>query len=108
MGERARQSERLTAIDRAFRSLPERYLGADPGFEATYRIKLCDIGRTWEVRCSRHAATVRNGDTRCEPDVILSTDSDTWMRLRSGEFSGVEAFQRRRLDVRGNLDHAVA
>jgi pimeloyl-ACP methyl ester carboxylesterase len=30
------------------------------------------------------------------------------MRLREGEFSGVEAFQRRQLAVRGNLDYAVA
>jgi pimeloyl-ACP methyl ester carboxylesterase len=30
------------------------------------------------------------------------------MRLREGEFSGVEAFQRRLLEVRGNLDAAVA
>ena len=27
----------------------------------------------------------------------MSTDSDTWLRLRRGEFSGVEAFQRRLL-----------
>jgi pimeloyl-ACP methyl ester carboxylesterase len=30
------------------------------------------------------------------------------MRLRTGEFSGIEAFQRRLLTVRGNLDQAVA
>ena len=41
-------------------------------------------------------------------DVNLTTDSDTWMRLRSGEFSGVDAFQRRLLSVRGNLDQAIA
>ena len=102
------QRERLETVERAFRSLPERYLGTDPGFDATYRIKLCDLGRTWEVRCTRHTATVRHGDTRCEPDVVISTDSDTWIRLRTGEFSGIDAFQRRLLDVRGNLDHAVA
>ena len=102
------QRERLATVEQAFRSLPERYLGADPGFAATYRIKLCDLGRTWEVRCGRHGAQVRNGCTRRDPDVVITTDSDTWIRLRTGEFSGLEAFQRRRLDVRGNLDHAVA
>ncbi|MFL5823208.1 MAG: alpha/beta fold hydrolase [Solirubrobacteraceae bacterium] len=95
-------------MEQAFRSLPDRYLGADPGFDATYHIKLCDLGRTWEVRCGRHAARVRNGASRNAPDVTLTTDSDTWMRLRAGEFSGIEAFQRRLLGVRGNLDHAVA
>lgn len=102
------QSERLGAVEQAFRSLPERYLGADPGFDATYHIKLCDLGRTWEVRCSRTAARVRRGASRTAPDVTLTTDSDTWMRLRAGEFSGIDAFQRRLLGVRGNLDHAVA
>jgi len=108
MAATASQRERLATVEQAFRSLPERYLGAAPGFDATFRIKLCDLGRTWEVRCSPHSATVRRGDTRCRPDVVISTDSDTWIRLRGGEFSGLEAFQRRLLDVRGNLDHAVA
>jgi pimeloyl-ACP methyl ester carboxylesterase len=100
--------ERLRTVDEAFRSLPDRYLGADPGFDATYRITLCDLGRTWEVRCTSRAARVRKGGTRRQPDVTMSTDADTWMRLRRGEFSGVEAFQRRLLAVRGNLDHAIA
>ncbi len=108
MSATARQRERLATVEGAFRSLAERYLGSEPGFTATYRIKLCDLGRTWEVRCSPHTATVRCGDTRDRPDVVINTDSDTWLRLRRGDFSGIEAFQRRRLDVRGNLDYAVA
>jgi pimeloyl-ACP methyl ester carboxylesterase len=103
-----RQDERLDTVERAFRSLHERYLGADPGFSATYHIKLCDLGRTWEVRCTQHAARVRLGATRTRPDVTITTDADTWLRLREGEFSGLEAFQRRRLSVRGNLDNAIA
>jgi pimeloyl-ACP methyl ester carboxylesterase len=103
-----RQEERLDTVERAFRSLSDRYLGADPGFDTTYQIKLCDLGRTWEVRCTRHAARVRGGASRTRPDVTITTDVETWMRLREGEFSGLEAFQQRRLSVRGNLDHAVA
>jgi pimeloyl-ACP methyl ester carboxylesterase len=99
---------RLGAVDEAFRSLPDRYLGADPGFDATYQIRLCDIGRTWEVRCTSHGARVRKDGTCRRPDVTISTSADTWMRLRQGEFSGVDAFGRRLLDVRGNLDYAVA
>jgi pimeloyl-ACP methyl ester carboxylesterase len=100
--------QRLSLVDEAFRSLPDRYLGADPGFDSTYHIKLCDLGHTWEVRCTSRTARVRKGGSRRRPEVTLSTDSDTWMRLRRGEFSGVEAFQRRLLAVRGNLDHAIA
>lgn len=101
-------AQRLEVVDKAFRSLPERYLGSNPGFDATYHVKLCDLGHCWEVRCTSHGARVRKGASRRKPDVTISTDADTWLRLRRGEFSGVEAFQRRLLAVRGNLDHAVA
>jgi pimeloyl-ACP methyl ester carboxylesterase len=100
-------ARRLARVDEAFRSLPDRYLGADPGFDATYHVKLCDLGHTWEVRCTAHGARVRKGATRRKPDVTLTTDAQTWSRLREGELSGVEAFQRRQLAVRGNLDYAV-
>jgi len=51
---------------------------------------------------------MRRGATRRQPDVRISTDADTWLRLRKGELSGIDAFQQRRLSVRGNLDHAIA
>jgi pimeloyl-ACP methyl ester carboxylesterase len=95
-------------VEKAFCSLPERYLGADAGFDATYRIRLGDLGHTWEVRCTRHAARVCKGGTRRLPDVTLSTDSETWLRLRAGELSGIDAFTQRRLTVTGNLDYAIA
>jgi len=100
-------AQRLAVVDAAFRSLPDRFLGANPDFDATYHVRLCDLGHTWEVRCTSHGARVRKGATRRTPDVTLSTDADTWLRLRQGEFSGVQAFQRRLLTVRGNLDYAV-
>ena len=98
----------LAAVDRAFRSLPERYLGAPAGFDATWHVRLGDVGRAWEVRCTAHGARVRAGLTRRTPDVTLGTDAPTWLALREGELSGVEAFSLRRLSVRGNLDLAVA
>ncbi len=91
----------------AFRSLPSRYLGAAPGFDATYCIRLGDIGRAWEVRCTAHGARVRAGATRREPDVVIGTDAQTWLDLREGRLSGVEAFSQRRLYARGDLDLAV-
>jgi pimeloyl-ACP methyl ester carboxylesterase len=100
-------AERLGLVEQAFRSLPDRYLGAEPGFDATYHVRLCDLGHIWEVRCTSHGARVRNGATRRRPDVTISTDSVTWMGLREGHFSGIDAFQRRLLNVRGNLDQAV-
>src|SRR3954467_9127995 len=94
-------------VAEAFHTLPARYLGADPGFEATYHIRLGDIGRCWEVRCTALGARVRAGATRCTPDVVIGTDAQTWCALREGELSGIEAFSQRRLYARGDLDLAV-
>src|SRR3954470_11617653 len=94
-------------VAEAFRSLPSRYLGAEPGFDATYHIQLGDIGRSWEVRCTAIGARVRAGASKREPDVVIGTDAKTWLELREGEISGVEAFSQRRLYARGDLDLAV-
>ena len=77
--------------DAAFRSLPERYLGSAPGFDATFQIRLVDVGHIWKVRTTPQAARVRKGTTRRAPDVVITTDAETWLRLRAGELSGVEA-----------------
>ena len=107
MPPRSAKAERLADIKQGFRTLPDRYLGADPGFDVTYHVKLCDLGHTWEVRCTSHAARIRQGATRRGPDVTITTDADTWLALREGTMSGIDAFEQRRLAVRGNLDHAI-
>lgn len=100
-------ANRLEMVEEAFRSLPKRYLGAAPGFNATYQVRLGDIGHTWEVRLDEHAARVRKGAGRRTPDVVIGTDAATWLALRQGELSGLEAFSQRQLYARGNLDLAV-
>jgi pimeloyl-ACP methyl ester carboxylesterase len=104
----ALRARHLTGVEAAFRSLPERYLGAEPGFDATYHVRLRDVGHTWEVRATHHGARVRKGVTRRRPDVTITSDAETWLALREGELSGLEAFSARRLVARGNLDLAVA
>jgi pimeloyl-ACP methyl ester carboxylesterase len=104
----APHAARLAAVEAGFRSLPDRYLGAEPGFDATWRIVLGDVGHTWEVRCTTHGARVRKGATNRQPDVVIGTDATTWMALRRGELSGIEAFGQRLLYARGNLDLAIA
>jgi pimeloyl-ACP methyl ester carboxylesterase len=100
-------SRSLALLEEAFRTLPERYLGAPEGFDATYHVRLGDVGHTWEVRCTSHGARVRKGSTRREPDVVIGTDAATWLALRDGELSGVEAFSQRRLYARGDVDLAI-
>src|SRR5919199_1667563 len=99
--------ELAARVSEAFATLPSRYLGAEPGFDATYHIRLGDIGRCWEVRCTALGARVRAGATRRRPDVVIGTDAATWCALRQGELSGIEAFSQRRLYARGALDLAV-
>jgi pimeloyl-ACP methyl ester carboxylesterase len=106
-GGRASHASRLAEVESAFRTLPERYLGAPEGFDATYHVRLGDVGHTWEVRCTEHGARVRKGGTSRRPDVVIGTDATTWLRLRSGAVSGIEAFSSRDLYARGDLDLAV-
>jgi pimeloyl-ACP methyl ester carboxylesterase len=100
-------ARRLALVEQAFRTLPDRYLGAEPGFDATYHVRLGDVGQTWEVRCTEHGARVRKGVSSREPDVVIGTDAHTWLRLRRGELSGIEAFSQRSLYARGDVDLAV-
>jgi pimeloyl-ACP methyl ester carboxylesterase len=43
-----------------------------------------------------------------DPDTVIGTDAATWLELREGDLSGLDAFRSRRLWVRGNVDLAVA
>src|SRR3954453_22468681 len=99
-------ARRLELVEDAFRTLPERYLGAHPGFDVTYHVRLGDVGRTWEVRCTEHAARVRRGATRREPDVVIGTDATTWRRFRRGALRGMEGYSQRLPSDRGALPWA--
>src|SRR3954471_18246067 len=101
------QERSLALVEEGFRTLPERYLGAPAGFDVTYHVRLGDIGHTFEVRCTEHAARVRKGISARAADVVIGTDAQTWLRLRAGELSAVEAFPERTLYARGALDNAV-
>ena len=76
------------------------------GFDSTYQVKLGDVGRTWEVQATEDRCVVRTSPTR-EPDVVIGTDAATWLALREGRLSGLDAFALRRLYARGDLDRAV-
>jgi pimeloyl-ACP methyl ester carboxylesterase len=94
-------------VEDAFASLHERYLGADPGFHASYRIELDDLGLSWAVELDELGCQV-TASPRRDPDVVIGTDAETWLELRQGQLSGLDAFRSRRLWARGNLDLAVA
>ena len=98
--------QRLARVRDAFAGLPERFAGAGLGFDSTVHIRLGDIGRVWEVRIDADRCLVNPSPTR-EPDVTVGTDSATWLALREGRISGLDAFSQRRLYARGDLDVAL-
>jgi|RhiMetdeSRZDD1v2_1073273.scaffolds.fasta_scaffold15170_4 pimeloyl-ACP methyl ester carboxylesterase len=106
MGTVSLHAQRVRRVEEAFASLPARYLGAEPGFDATYQVRLGDVGRTWEVRAREKHCAVRPSPVR-QPDVVVGTDAATWLGLREGRLSGLDAFAQRRLYARGNLDLAL-
>lgn len=104
----SRSHTALAEVEEAFRTLPARYLGAERGFDATYHVRLGDVGHTFEVRCTEATVRVRKGTSRREPDVVIGTDAETWLRLRAGELAGLDAFRERTLYARGRIDLALA
>lgn len=106
MGESTHHNPRLQQVEEAFATLPERYLGAEESRHATLEIRLSDVGRSWQVELRGHRCKVRPSP-RGKPDVTISTDAATWLELREGRLSGLEAFRQRRLWARGDLDVAV-
>ena len=58
------------------------------------------------MRARGDRCEVRPSPTR-EPDVVIGTDASTWLALREGRLSGLDAFSQRRLYARGDLDLAL-
>ncbi|MGH2981695.1 MAG: alpha/beta fold hydrolase [Solirubrobacterales bacterium] len=104
---RSIHAHRLRRVEQAFASLPDRYLGGEEGRDATVQIRLSDLGRTWEVVVRPDRCMVRTSPSR-RPDVVIGTDAGTWLALREGRMSGLDAFQQRRLWARGDIDAAVS
>ena len=100
------RQRRLSLAREAFATLPERYLGAEEGYRASVEIRLEDVGRCWEVQLTPNRCKVSLSGSR-NPDVVIGTDSATWLALREGRMSGLDAFSGRRLWARGDLDKAV-
>jgi len=100
------KDQRARRAREAFSELPGRYLGAGADFDATFQIRLGDVGRTWEVRTHGSRCEVHPSPTR-EPDVVIGTDASTWLALREGRMSGLDAFAQRRLYAHGDVDLAL-
>src|SRR3954471_8105514 len=94
------EHHRVRAVEDACASLPERYLGANPGFSASYRIELDDLGLSWAVELDELSCQ-GTASPKSDPDVVIGTDAASWLELREGKLSGLDAFRSRRLWARG-------
>jgi pimeloyl-ACP methyl ester carboxylesterase len=101
------EEQRLRRAEGAFASLPDRYLGADRDFSASYRIELEDLGMGWGVELNGDSCEVLSSPSK-HAQTVIGTDSETWLQLREGSLSGLDAFRSRRLWARGDLDKAIA
>ena len=98
----------MRRVEDAFASLPERYLGADPGFEASYRIELEDLGTSWAVELDPEQLQGRGLARAAPPTSSSAPTRPPGSRSARASSPGLDAFRSRRLWARGNLDLAIA
>ena len=101
---RERLAER---VSQAFATLPERYLGAEPASTPPSRSASATSGASGRCACASRALRGAAHRRSREPDVVIGTDASTWIALREGRMSGLDAFSTRRLYARGDLDLAL-
>jgi pimeloyl-ACP methyl ester carboxylesterase len=89
-------------VRRSIEGLPRRFLGS--AVSARYRLTIegdsCDVVVTPN---SCHIEPAAWGDA----DTEICTDAATWRAMDQGRLSGIEAFARRRLVVKGSIDGAL-
>jgi pimeloyl-ACP methyl ester carboxylesterase/putative sterol carrier protein len=89
----------------AVERLPERFRGGDTHLSGIrFRIHLGRIRR--DVLIDRDSCEVVSSNEH-EPDVEIRTDPETWLAMYAGKLSGIEAFGRRRLTMRGSIEKSL-
>ena len=87
-------------------SLPDRYIGDPSGrLDARFRLR---IGKTVrDVLVTQDSCRVTRPDHSQTPDTEIKTDPETWFEMEAGRLSGIEAFARKSLSVRGSIQQAL-
>ncbi len=107
MGTGAYDAERSgrTEVRQRVRTLPERFRPeAADGFAAEFALKVDD--EHFRVSVARGRCSVREDEAEF-PSARIATDRRTWIDLDGGHLSSIDAFLQDRIQVRGNIDHAV-
>lgn len=87
-------------------SLSERYKGDPSGhLHARFRLR---VGKTVrDVVVSPTTCYVTRPDNSKTPDAEIKTTPETWFQMEAGQLSGIEAFARKELTVRGSIQQAL-
>jgi pimeloyl-ACP methyl ester carboxylesterase len=89
----------------AIEQLPERFLGGSTPLSGTrFRVNLGPIRR--DVLIERDSCEIVSANGH-EPDVEICTDPETWLDMYEGRLSGIEAFGRGRLTMRGSIERSL-
>ncbi len=92
-------------VRRRVRTLPRRFRGASAnGLTAEWELRV--DGQSFAISVADHGCAVREGPGK-SPQVIISTEPETWLAIDEGLITGGQAFLERRLTAQGNLDLAV-
>ena len=91
-------------VVRSLDTLPKRFRGDQNGLSARFRIEVGRAVRDIVVSDGRCEVAKANG---VPPDVIIKTDPETWFDIDQGRISGIEAFARGKLNVRGSIERSL-
>jgi hypothetical protein len=68
----------------AFHTLPPAISAPSPGFDATYHVRLGDIGAAGRSAVRRSGRACGPGGRAAGPTSVIGTDAETWLQLRAG------------------------
>ena len=86
-------------------TLPNRFRSeAARGFAAEFGLTI--DGRHYRLAIADGRCSVREEQPTAAA-ARIATDAETWLELDAGHLSAIDAFLEDRLEVRGNVDHAV-
>ena len=87
----------------AIQSLPSRFNPRSDVAIGRFRLQVGFVVRDALVAQKGCSIESLDGD----PDVSISTDPSTWLRIDSGGITGLEAFAQRHLEIRGSIEKSL-
>ncbi|HYT80463.1 MAG TPA: SCP2 sterol-binding domain-containing protein, partial [Actinomycetota bacterium] len=95
----------LEVVRRRVRTLPKRFRGESAdGLAAEWELRVGE--QSFAISVADQGCAVREGPGK-SPQVIISTEPETWLAIDEGLITGGQAFLEGRLTAQGNMDLAV-